>query len=57
MTTEESQPHPQPDPEVAKTHARAELRQAVWKADQFMGADDIRAYVDAVLMEIASDRP
>ena len=36
---------------------RAELRQVIWEAAQFMSAEEIREYVYAVLGEVESDEP
>jgi hypothetical protein len=43
--------------EARETAARAQLRQAVWEASQYMDLVEIEERVRAVLHEIESDTP
>lgn len=45
------------DPERAKRHVLAQLRQMTWEATQWLSYDEVREFVESVLREVKSDEP
>jgi hypothetical protein len=50
-------PAPRRDPEQAKRHTLAQLRQMTWEATQWLSYDEVREFVESVLREVESDEP